>query len=107
MLESIPVRRYQTVDEILQELNQPSLGAAIPAKPINQAAPTLPPTFISPTPSQVDLELEELKTQFLPGGKVKPQNIQPQTTNNPPANKSEIDRELEELKAKYLGENNL
>lgn len=106
MLVSIPVRRYQTVEEILQDLNLPSSAVATPVKPTNQAPPTLPPTFISQTPSQVDLELEELKTQFLPGGKSKPQKNQAQTTNNTSVNQSEIDRELEELKAKYLGNNN-
>jgi len=61
---------------------------------------------VSKSQSQIDLELEELKTQFLPGGKSKPQNIQPQPATNNNAAKSEIDLELEELKAKYLGNNN-
>ncbi|MCF4967091.1 serine/threonine-protein kinase [Nostoc sp. CMAA1605] len=106
MLASIPARRYQTVDAVLQDLNQPVANAAIAVQPTNQTSPTLPPTYISPTPSQVDLELEQLKTQFLPGGKSKPQNNQPQPTTNTSTNQSEIDRELEELKAKYMGNNN-
>jgi serine/threonine protein kinase len=109
MLESIPVRRYQTVDEVLQALNQQSAVAVqlvTPAKPIYQAPPTSPPTFISPTPSQVELELEELKTQFLGSGKPQPKKIQPPNSNPQSAIKSELDLELEELKAKYLGNNN-
>ncbi|AUT02428.1 serine/threonine protein kinase [Nostoc sp. CENA543] len=106
MLASIPARRYQTVDAVLQDLNQPVANGAIAVQPTNQTSPTLPPTYISPTPSQVDLELEQLKTQFLPGGKSKPQNNQPQPTTNTSTNQSEIDKELEELKAKYMGNNN-
>ncbi|WP_427162780.1 protein kinase domain-containing protein [Aliinostoc sp. HNIBRCY26] len=106
MLASIPARRYQTVDAVLQDLNQPGANAAIASQPQNQTSPTLPPTYISPTPSQVDLELEQLKTQFLPGGKSKPQNNQPRPTTNTSTNQSEIDKELEELKAKYMGNNN-
>ncbi|MEH2304788.1 serine/threonine-protein kinase [Nostoc sp.] len=109
MLESIPVRRYQTVDEVLKDLNQHSQVAATPAikpKPISQSPPNSPPAFVSPSPSQIDLELEEMKTQFLGGNKPQANKIQtpnptPQTTST-----NEIDQELEELKAKYLGKNN-
>lgn len=106
MLKSIPVRRYQTADEVLQDVNQISSTASTPTKNMNPAPPTLPPTLVSKSQSQIDLELEELKTQFLPGGKPKPQNIQPQPTTNAPANQSALDRELEELKAKYIGNDN-
>ncbi|QSJ16707.1 serine/threonine protein kinase [Nostoc sp. UHCC 0702] len=108
MLESIPMRRYQTADQILNDINQHPQIAATPVKsvkPIIQAPPnTAPP--VNKTPSQIDLELEEMKTQFLVGGKShnkqQPPNPQPQ-----PSSKSQIDEELEELKAKYLGNNNL
>ncbi|MEA5605859.1 protein kinase domain-containing protein [Nostoc sp. UHCC 0252] len=109
MLESIPIRRYQTVDEVLKDLNQQSQVAATPAiapKPIPQSAPNSPPTFVSPSPSQVDQELEEMKTQFLGGNKPKPNKIQPPNPTSQPTSKSKIDEELEELKAKYLGNNN-
>lgn len=106
MLESIPARRYQTVDEVLQDLNQSSPVQTPPAKPNPQPPQTTPPTPVSKSQSQIDLELEEIKTQFLVGGKPKAQNIQPPTQNNTPANKSQLDKELEELKAKYLGNNN-
>jgi serine/threonine protein kinase len=100
MVESIPARRYQTVDELLQELNQQPPKVNTPTK----SATTLPPPIVSKTPSQIDLELEELKTQFM-GGKPQPNKAQPANPNPQPASKSEIDKELEELKAKYLGNN--
>ncbi|MEH2211636.1 protein kinase domain-containing protein [Nostoc sp.] len=109
MLESIPIRRYQTVDEVLQDLNQQSQVAATPAispKPIPQSQPNSPPAFVSPSPSQIDLELEQMKTQFLGSNKPQPNKIQPPTPTSQPSSKNEIDKELEELKAKYLGNNN-
>ncbi len=109
MLESIPIRRYQTVDEVLKDLNQQSQVAATPAiasKPIPQAPSNSPPTFVSPSPSQIDLELEQMKTQFLGSNKPQPNKIQPQNPTPQPSSTNEIDQELEELKAKYLGKNN-
>ncbi|WP_066382367.1 MULTISPECIES: serine/threonine-protein kinase [unclassified Anabaena] len=106
MLVSIPARRYQTADAVLQDLNQQSSAATIPPTLINPVTPTSPPTLVANSPSQIDLELEELKTQFKTGGKPQPQNIQPPTGNNISVNNSKIDLELEELKAKYLGNNN-
>uniref|UniRef100_UPI0035C926E3 protein kinase domain-containing protein n=1 Tax=Plectonema radiosum TaxID=945768 RepID=UPI0035C926E3 len=110
MLESIPVRRYQTVDEVLRDLNQqPHLAATPPksAKPTIQPPPTSPPTVVIKTNSQIDLELEEMKTQFL-GGNKQQKNIKPpppQPTSQP-SSKSQLDEELEELKKKFLGNNN-
>jgi serine/threonine protein kinase len=109
MLESIPIRRYQTVDEVLNDLNHQSQVAAKPAiapKLIPQSPPNSPPTFVSPSPSQIDLELEEMKTQFLGGSKHQPNKIQPPISTSQPTSTNEIDQELEELKAKYLGNNN-
>ncbi|WP_375501931.1 protein kinase [uncultured Nostoc sp.] len=109
MLESIPIRRYQTVDEVLKDLNQQSQVAATPAiaaKPIPQSPPNSPPTFISPSPSQIDQELEEMKTQFLGSNKPQLNKIQPPIATSGPSSKNKIDEELEELKAKYLGNNN-
>ncbi|MEI1376001.1 serine/threonine-protein kinase [Nostoc sp. UHCC 0926] len=109
MLESIPIRRYQTVDEVLNDLNHQSQVAAKPAiapKPIPQSLPNSPTTFVSPSPSQIDNELEEMKTQFLGGGKPQPNKIQPTNPTSQPTSKSKLDEELEELKAKYLGKNN-
>ncbi|MEH2384845.1 MAG: serine/threonine-protein kinase [Nostoc sp.] len=109
MLESIPIRRYQTVDEVLKDLNQQSKIAVTPAiapKPIHQSPPNLPPTFVSKSPSQVEQELEEMKTQFLGSSKPQPNKIQTPNPISQPSIKSKIDEELEELKAKYLGNNN-
>ncbi len=109
MLESIPIRRYQTVDEVLKDLNKHSQVAATPAisaKPIPQSPPNSPPTFVSKSHSQIDNELEEMKTQFLGSSKPQPNKIQPQNPTPQPSRKSKIDEELEELKAKYLGNNN-
>ncbi|MEH2416303.1 serine/threonine-protein kinase [Nostoc sp.] len=109
MLESAPIRRYQTVDEVIKDLNQQSKVAATPAiapKPISQSLPNSPPTFVSPSPSQIDQELEEMKTQFLVNNKPQPNKIQPPNPISQPSSKSKIDEELEELKAKYLGNNN-
>ena len=110
MLESIPVRRYQTVEEVLRDLHQqPHIAATPPksAKPVIQPPPASTPAVVIKTNSQIDFELEELKTQFLGGNKPQ-KNIKtpsPQPTSQP-SSKSQIDQELEELKAKFMGNNN-
>ncbi|MBD2678053.1 MULTISPECIES: serine/threonine-protein kinase [Nostoc] len=108
MLESIPMRRYQTVDDVLKDLNQHSKPAtpANAAKLIPQPQANSTPPLVTQSPSQIDLELEEMKTQFLAGGKPQPNKIQPPNSTPQPSNKSQLDKELEELKAKYLGNNN-
>lgn len=93
MLVSIPMHRYQTVDAVLQDLHQQSPPVTI-VKPKSLPKPL----------SEIDLELEELKTQFLGGAK--PQKPQPPKTSSPPAKNSVIDKELEELKAEYLRNQN-
>ncbi|WP_414569669.1 protein kinase domain-containing protein [Nostoc sp. CCY 9925] len=108
MLESIPMRRYQTVDAVFKDLNQHSQPATPPntVKPIPQPPPNSTPPLVAQSPSQIDLELEEMKTQFLVGGKPQQNKIQPPNSTPQPSSKSQIDQELEELKAKYLGKNN-
>ncbi|MBN3941985.1 MAG: serine/threonine-protein kinase [Nostoc sp.] len=109
MLESIPIRRYQTVDEVLKDLNKYSQVASKPAvtpKTIPQSPPNSSPNFVSKSPSQLERELEEMKTQFMGSSKPQPSKIQPQNPTPQPSSKSKIDEELEELKAKYLGNNN-
>lgn len=109
MLESIPIRRYQTVDEVLKDLNKYFPVASKPAiapKPIPQSPPNSSPNFVSKSPSQLERELEEMKTQFMGNSKPQPNKIQPQNHTPQPSSKSKIDEELEELKAKYLGKNN-
>ncbi|PHJ59228.1 serine/threonine protein kinase [Nostoc linckia z18] len=108
MLESVPMRRYQTIDEVVKDLNQHSKAAtpANTAKPIPQPQANSTPPVVSQSPSQIDLELEEMKTQFLIGGKPQQNKVQSPNSTPQPSNKSQIDKELEELKAKYLGNNN-
>ncbi|MHC0061905.1 protein kinase domain-containing protein [Nostoc sp. UIC 10890] len=109
MLESIPIRRYQTVDEVLKDLNQQSQVAttpAIPLKPIPQSPLKSPAAFVSKSPSQLEKELEEMKTQFLGSSKPQPNKIQPPNPTSQPSSTNKIDEELEQLKAKYLGNNN-
>ncbi|MEA5575573.1 serine/threonine-protein kinase [Anabaena sp. UHCC 0451] len=111
MVETIPSQRYQTTDAVLKDLNLQSniqSSAVIPptiiSQPVKQNLPTSQPAVVPQTPSQLDVELQELKTQFT-GGKVQPKNVPPQpsvATNNPP-NKDAVDKELEEMKAKFLG----
>jgi serine/threonine protein kinase len=109
MLESIPVRRYQTVDEVFQDLNGRQqltpTPVSQPVKPVTSSPPTSTPVSINKTTSQIDIELEEMKTLFLQGGHAKSNKkteFQPQAqTPQPSSSKSEIDAELEELKAKY------
>jgi serine/threonine protein kinase len=105
MLESTPMCRYQTAVEVLRDLNQLTKisvkeGAKIIA-PLNP--PLAPPIQPAKSNSQIDRELEEMKTLFISG---KPQpnatNNQSQPQQTQSGTKSQIDRELEELKAKYF-----
>ncbi|ARV58672.1 serine/threonine protein kinase [Nostocales cyanobacterium HT-58-2] len=117
MLESIPVRRYQTVDEVLKDLNKGQQLAPTPAASVKQIAPSTSistPVSINKASNQInkefeemqlDQELEEMKTLFLLGGKPKNKTNTPSqtqsSTSQPSSSKSKIDEELEELKAKY------
>ncbi|MGH2416292.1 MAG: protein kinase domain-containing protein, partial [Microcystaceae cyanobacterium] len=109
MLESIPVRRYQTVDEVLKDLKQKQQSASTPVisvKPVTPSTPISTPVSTNQATTEIDIELEEMKTLFLQGGNSKSNkghnNFQPQPqTPQPSFSKSEIDEELEELKAKY------
>ena len=111
MLESIPARRYQVVEEVLQDLNE-WLPPIIKTPTTNNQPPTTnnPPLTIHNQPttnSQIDTELEEIKTMFTSGSKPKNNINSPsqQPTNNPPSSKSKIDEELEEMRKKFLGNN--
>ncbi len=84
MLESAVIRRYQTVDEILLDL---------------KATPT--PASVNKAISEIDKELEEMKTIFLNRGKPK-RNINTEPPQKPqPSSTSKIDEELKEVKAQY------
>ncbi len=93
MLKTAVIERYQTVDEVVQQLATSS----------RTTTATSPPK----AGDQIDLELEEMKTIFLKGGKPQTNtNTQFQTQKPQRSNTSKIDDELEELKSQYLGNNN-
>lgn len=109
MLETIPARRYQVVEEVLQDLNE-WLPPLIKTPTTNNQPPITnnPPPSIHNQPttnSQIDIELQEIKTMFLTGNKPNNNSPSPQPTNNPPPTKSQIDEELEEMRKKFLGNN--
>jgi serine/threonine protein kinase len=108
MVVSIPVRRYQTADEVLDDLQKSSSAAttAVSPKPVTITPSTPRPAVVKQPASQLEQELEEMKTQFLGGSKPQKQQINPPTPTSQPTTKSIIDDELEELRAKYLGQNN-
>lgn len=116
MVQSAPNQRYQSVDEVWQDLNPQAklVGKNQPIKPVVAPLPPPPqiivhqvsPPVVAPPPpskSQVDLELAEVRAQF--GNYTPPNPIQP--VNRPaPSSKSTqspVDLELEELKSQFLG----
>ncbi|BAY24675.1 serine/threonine protein kinase [Calothrix sp. NIES-2100] len=108
MLESIPVRRYQTADEVIKDLEKLTLAATqiTSAKPVTISPSPSQPAVTPKSNSQIDRELEEMKTLFSGAKKPKNNPVTPPNTNPQPTTKSIIDDELEELKNKYLGNNN-
>jgi serine/threonine protein kinase len=116
MIETIPVRRYQSVDEVLQDLHefvqnsnyQPVIQPIVTntnSQPVtNNTSQTNNHLMPTAAPSQIDTELEEIKTMFLSGSKPK-NNSQSQPQTGAPASKSKIDEELEEIRSKFLGNN--
>ncbi|MEM1394699.1 MAG: serine/threonine-protein kinase [Cyanobacteria bacterium P01_H01_bin.150] len=118
MLATTPARRYQTVDEVLRDLNTlPTLISQTGnfVKPVSTPSKPFPPTILSSSPSQIDDELEEVKTIFLKGensqkkknNKSKNQNINQNSSSQntqKSAKNSKIDDELEELRKKYQEE---
>jgi serine/threonine protein kinase len=100
MLESAVIQRYQTVDEVFQDLK---------FKPPAISPPITTPASVTKAKATdpIDQELEEMKTIFLKGGQPKSNtNTQIPLPKPQPANYKTIDEELEELKAHYLGSNN-
>lgn len=121
MLAHIPARRYQRVEEVQADLSlisQPISKAVSKSvrkkKSINPSSPVPPPAVQIPSnqksQSQIDRELEEMKTIFL-GGKPKNNSSNKSNSksnsqsNSSSRSKDKIDTELDELKAKYLGNN--
>ncbi len=103
MLATTPARRYQTVDEVLKDVNSlPTLiaqtGNAV--KPVPTPSKPVPPTIVSSSPSQIDDELEQVKTMFTKGKK-SPNSNSNSSSHTQSAKNSKIDDELEELKKKY------
>ncbi len=121
MLAHIPARRYQRVEEVQADLSlisQPISKAVSKSvrkkKSINPSSPVPPPAVQIPSnqksQSQIDRELEEMKTIFL-GAKPKNNSSNKSNSksnsqsNSSSRSKDKIDTELDELKAKYLGNN--
>ncbi|MEC4813505.1 MAG: serine/threonine-protein kinase [Scytonema sp. PMC 1069.18] len=125
MLETAVMRRYQTVDEVLKDLNQTQQLAI---QPVTTTSPkTTPPAFVSKANDAIDRELQEMKSTFIggspshknvnpPSQPQKPQLSMPGSSNSnnnvntnttsqsqkpQPSSKSKIDDELEELRKKY------
>ena len=119
MLATTPARRYKNVDEVLNDLNcLPTLITQTRnlAKPIQTSTKPIPSNIVSSSPSQIDKELEEIKTIFMTG-KNKNQNNKNNKNNKnnnstsssqgsqKSVKNSKIDDELEEMRKKY-GNNN-
>ena len=110
MLATTPARRYQTVDEVLKDLNTlPTLisQTANVVKPVPITFTPTPPTIVSSSPSQIDDELEEMKTIFMNRNKSNNKNSNSSSSSpntQQSAKNSKIDDELEELRKKYKKE---
>jgi len=111
MLATTPARRYQTVDEVLKDLNSlPTLitQTVSVTQPVQTSSNPVPSTMISSSQTQIDRELEEMKTMFMKNKTNQNNSNPPQQNTQQSANnsKSKIDDELEELRAKYRNNNN-
>ena len=116
MLESVPSRRYQSVDEVLKDFNKIQ---NVQVNPLPVAPPPQPP---SPQPnpqvfkpaskakSSIDDELAEISSQFLNSppatNKNQPSASPKPATPSPAKSKSQVDLELEDLKSEFLGYKN-
>ncbi|MGB3204338.1 MAG: serine/threonine-protein kinase [Crinalium sp.] len=116
MLESVPSRRYQSVDEVLKDFNKIQnvqinpLPAAPPPKP---PSPQPNPQVFKPASkakSSIDDELAEVSSQFLSPppatNKNQPSASPKPATPSPAKSKSQVDLELEDLKSEFLGYKN-
>lgn len=122
MIATVPSQRYQSAKEVLKNLN-PHQPSVVPPPPPIQKAPVQPVASPPPPSKQVvqkpptssksgiDLELEELKSEFLTPGSVKtPQQKPPSSSQNKSSsqverkqNQQEVDWELEQLRSEFLG----
>lgn len=115
MMATTPARRYQTVDEVLRDLNTlPTVISQTPniVKPVATPSNRVPPTIVSSSPSQIDDELEEVKTLFFKNKQATNTNTNTNKNTNQnssshtqqSAKNSKIDDELEEIKRKFQKE---
>lgn len=117
MLESAPSRRYQSVEEVIRDLN-PQVNQAETVKVQTQATLSSPPIEVtphvprvaqktSPSGSLIDDELAEVSSQFLGSSVSKNENqkLNSQQLSLPKSaqSKSQVELELEELKSEFLG----
>lgn len=107
MLTTAIDRRYQSVVEVIKDLNIQKSAVAAPKPPIPVNPPAKsPPPVTPPTPakSKIDDELAELKSELLnPTSSNKNQPAPPQQPQspNPNAAKTQIDKDLEELRSQF------
>ncbi|MEA5595110.1 serine/threonine-protein kinase [Rivularia sp. UHCC 0363] len=104
MLATTPARRYQTADEVLKDLNSlPTLIAQTGnfVKPVPTPSKPVPPTIVSSSPSQIEKELEEMKTIFTNKKSQNKNSTSSAQNTQQSAKNSKIDDELEELRKKY------
>lgn len=109
MIHSAPNQRYQSVDEVWQELNpqSKSVGKNQAIKPV--VVPLSPPPQINTNQvsppvvsrSQVDLELAELKAQFTHSTPASPVQSVSHPSPSPKLNQSQVDLELAELRGQF------
>ncbi|WP_088243232.1 serine/threonine-protein kinase [Calothrix rhizosoleniae] len=106
MLVTIPARRYHSAEKVIQDINSQTPRIAKPnisTTPPKQSLTILP--TVNSTPSQIDLELEEMKTIFLSSNQSpnhQSKSSSPTPSTSPTSNK--IDEELEQMRKKYLGD---
>lgn len=113
MIASAINQRYQSVAEVLNDLNAatPQAGVVKPQKPVTPVVtPPKSPPAVKKSSGAIDAELAEISSQFLtnPNSKSPSQKpaSQPASSPSPPKSKTSIDRELEELKSQFLGSAN-
>jgi len=110
MLVSATNQRYQSVAEILQDLESQTPVAKVKSvKPPPPASAPMKPQPNSPQYGKgLDKELADLKSEFLqpPTSKSNPPKSTPPTKGsaNTQKTKSQMDRELEEIKSQFLEE---
>jgi serine/threonine protein kinase len=111
MIVSATNRRYQSVAEVLNDLNAQTLPVAVVKQQISVqpgvTSPVKSQPAVAKSASKLDDELAEVKSQFLgtptpksPSQKPAPQ---PASSPTPPKSTSQIDLELEDIRSQFLG----